>query len=67
VKARSWQIKRHKKEVAGLVSGVESDLSKERLGIAYNSRDWRSVRQHTKLKAVKQYDRTSYPTAVSSE
>jgi hypothetical protein len=36
------------KEVAGLVSGVESGVSKERLCQEYNYPDWRSVRQHTK-------------------
>lgn len=42
--------KRHKKEVAGLVSGVERGLSKERLWPVYNSEDWCSVREHTEPK-----------------
>ena len=44
--------KRHKKEVGGLVSGVESGVSKERLRQAYNSGEWRSVRQHTEPQTI---------------
>jgi len=44
--------KRHMKEVAGLVSGVESGVSKERLGPEYNYRNWRSVRQHTQPQTI---------------